>query len=111
MIRNKRNTLKLYRKYKNEEGIADSTIFIRDFLGRIDKGTTSTGFQDGKTTTLTAPRLFCDIDEEFISNDLVQDINGQRYVIVAGEQPDGVSGITPVSFNAHKEIVLEKVNG
>jgi hypothetical protein len=109
MIRNKRNTLSLYRRTKGATGTLPTEALVRTFLGRIDKNATATGFNKGKVTTIVSPILFCDVDEVFISKDLVQDIDGQRYVVVEGTQPDGVSGISPTSFKAHKEIVLEKV--
>jgi hypothetical protein len=109
-IRNRRNDLKLYRKTAGSLGQAGTKALVRTFKGRIDKGTSDTVFVDGKIQSSLASILFCSVDEVFESNDLIQDIDGQRYVVSEGEQPDGVSGIKPSSFKAHKEIRLNKSN-
>jgi hypothetical protein len=109
-IRSRRNDLGLYRKVSGGLGQADTLTLIRTFKGRIDKGGSDTAFVDGKIQSSLSVILFCSVDEVFESNDLIQDIDGQRYVVSEGEQPDGVSGIKPVSFKAHKEIRLNKSN-
>lgn len=110
MIRNRRNTLSLYRMTKVQTGVPSTEALVRTFEGRIDPSATTTGFNDGKQTTITSPVLFVDIDESFESGDLIADTNGQRYVVANGEQPNGVSGIEPLLFRQHKEIILEKAN-
>jgi len=110
MIRNRRNTLNLYRLSQAALGTLPTESLVRTFKGRIDKGTATTGFQNGKTTNITNPILFVDVDESFLSGDVVKDIDGKRYVVSKTNQPDGVSGISPLTFKAHKEVILEVSN-
>lgn len=102
--------LKQYRVTKGQWGGTDIESLIQIFKGRISKRST-TAFVNGKLTSAIVPLLMCDYDIEFLAHDIIEDLDGERYLVTEPRQPNGVAGVKPVTFKARQVITLMQVNG
>lgn len=80
------------------------------FKGLIQAPSNGNTFNNGKDTTFNAGILFTDVKVVISEKDLIEDVNGTRYIVSAsGSQPNGVTGIKP-KRGQHSEYSLTYAN-
>lgn len=110
-LKAKYKTLRIVTIEKGDEwtGGAD-TVVKTPFKGLVQVPSNRSTFNNGKDTTSVDGILFTGIKTAIKEKDLIEDINGTRYIVSAsGSQPNGVTGITP-KRGQHSEYSLTYAN-
>lgn len=110
-LKNRYRQIDIYRLPASSDYTTDSQYSkVGSFKGLIQTPAPSNTFNQGKETATIAAVLFCDIKEQFTTEDVIFE-NGNGYKIANSNlQKNGVCGLTPKA-GQHAEYNLTYVQG